>query len=99
VNLDPRLVPDMLPDFTKAKAQANRDLFRWVRQQAPALTPLIQVVAAVRQHEGRTSRFVRVDSTEDEINYRAESFECALDREEMKRFDMVACSRDSSRTG
>lgn len=83
----------MLPDFTKVKAKANRDLLRWVQRQIPSLTPLIQGVATVRQHEGRSSRLKRVDQTEGEIEYRAESFEFSLDREEMKRFDLPALQR------
>ena len=35
----------MLPDFTRAKSRANRDLLRWVRKQIPAVTPLIQGMA------------------------------------------------------
>lgn len=77
----------MLPDFTKAKAHANRDLLRWVRQQIPALAPLIQGVATFHQHEGRTGRIVREDESEDLINYSSASFEFVLNREEMKRFD------------
>jgi hypothetical protein len=83
----------VLPDFTKAKARANRDLLRWVRQQVPAVTPLIQGVATVRQHEGQSSRFVRADRSEDAIEYRAESFEFSLDREEMKHFSLPAIQR------
>lgn len=83
----------MFPDFTKAKAKVNRDLLRWVQQQVPALTPLIQGVATVRQHEGRSSKLVRVDRSEGEIEYHSESFEFSLDREEMKRFDLSAIQR------
>ena len=86
----------MFPDFPNVKAKANRDLLRWVRQQVPAVTPLIQGVATVRQHEGRTGKFVRVDSTEATIDYRPESFEFSLDRDEMKRFDLPAIQRKLS---
>jgi hypothetical protein len=79
----------MLPDFTLAKARANRDLLRWVQRQIPAVTPLIQGVAAFRQHEGKIGKLVRSDESEHTIDYRLESFEFTLDREEMKRFDLA----------
>jgi hypothetical protein len=36
---------------------------------------------------------VRVDQSEDEIEYRNEAFDFSLDREEMKRFDLDAIQR------
>ncbi len=50
----------MLPDLTKIKSRANRDLLRWVRQQVPAVTPLIQGVATFRQHEGKVGKIIRM---------------------------------------
>ena len=83
----------MLPDFTKAKSRANRDLLRWVRKQIPAVTPLIQGVATFNQHEGKVVKMVRADDSEATIDYRLESFEFALDREEMRRFDLPGIQR------
>jgi hypothetical protein len=83
----------MLPDFTKAKSRANRDLLRWVRKQIPAVTPLIQGVATFNQHEGTVVKMVRADDSEATIDYRLESFEFALDREEMRRFDLPGIQR------
>ena len=51
----------MLPDFARVKARANRDLLRWARQQIPAVAPLMQGVAAFRQHEGKIGKIVRED--------------------------------------
>lgn len=78
----------MLPDFKKAKDRAHRDLLRWVRRSIPAVTPLIQGVATVRQHEGRSGSIVRPDETRDTIDYQPQSFELALSRDEMKRSDL-----------
>lgn len=74
----------MLPDFTKAKSRANRDLLRSVRKQIPAVTPLIQGVATFNQHEGKVVKMVRADDSEATIDYRQEQFEFALDREETR---------------
>lgn len=80
----------MLPDFTKVKTRANRDLLRWVRQQVPAVTPLIQGVASFRQHEGKVGRMVRPDDSQETIAYRQSEFKFVLEREEMRRLDLSA---------
>jgi hypothetical protein len=80
----------MLPDFTKVKARVNRDLVRWVQQQIPAVTPLIQGIATFRQHEGKVAKIVRTDKSEDGIEYRQSSFEFVTDREDMRTFDLSA---------
>lgn len=79
----------MLPDFTKAKARANRDLLRWVQKQVPLVTPLIRGVQTFRQHEGRAGTIVRVDASEAPIEYKEEGFEFTLTRDEMRRFDLA----------
>ena len=78
----------MLPDFTRVKTRANRDLLRWAHQQVPAVAPLLQGVATVRQHEGRVGRIVRQDESEASIDYCSVSCEFVLKREEMKHFDL-----------
>jgi len=87
----------MLPDFTKAKSRANRDLLRWVRRQIPAVTPLIRGVASFHQHEGKIGRMVRPDESEDTIDYQPESFEFVLSRDEMKQFDLQAIQQKLTR--
>jgi|CZLA01.1.fsa_nt_gi hypothetical protein len=85
-------IPDitMLPDFTKVKSRANRDLLRWVQQQIPAVTPLIQGITTFRQHEGRVGTIVRTDKSEAGIEYRQSSFEFVIDRNEMRTLDLPA---------
>ena len=78
----------MLPNFTKVRTRANRDLLRWVRQQIPALTPLLHGVATFQQHEGKIGRIVRADESEDSIDYQPVSSQFVLNREEMKRSDL-----------
>jgi hypothetical protein len=80
----------MLPDFRKVKSRANRDLLRWVRQQVPAVTPLIQGVARFAQHEGSIGRMVRTDDSEETIDYRPSAFKFGLERDEMRRFNLPA---------
>ena len=80
----------MLPDFTKVKTRANRDLLRWVRKQIPAVTPLLQGVGTFQQHEGKIGKIVHADESEDSIDYQPASSEFVLNREEMKRFDLKA---------
>ena len=80
----------MLPDFTRVKTRANRDLLRSVRQQIPAVAPLLQGVATFHQHEGRSGKIVRANESEAPIDYQPVSCESVLNREEMKRFDIEA---------
>ena len=80
----------MLPDFKSVKTLVNRNLLRWVRQQIPAVAPLMQGVPTYRQHEGKMGTIVRADESEDPIDYQLVSREAVLDREEMKRFDLEA---------
>jgi hypothetical protein len=83
----------MLPDFATVKRRANRDLFRWVRQQVPVLTPLIRGVGTFRQHEGTVLRLVRADESEEASGLRPSEFTFALEREDMRRFDLVAIQK------
>ena len=78
----------MLPDFTRVKIRANRDLVEWARQQIPAVAPLLRGVATIRQHEGKVGKIVRTDESEAPIDYIDISCEVVLNREEMKRFDL-----------
>ena len=77
----------MLPDFTRAKTRFNRDLLRLLRKQIPAVAPLMQGVATLHQHEGKSGQIVRADGSEAPIDYEDVSCESVLNREEMKRFD------------
>ena len=86
----------MLPDFTRVKTRANRDLLRRVRQQVPAVAPLMQGVATFHQHEGKIGRIVRADESEDPIDYHLVSCETVLNREEMMRFDLTAIQQKLS---
>jgi hypothetical protein len=85
-------IPDitMLPDFTKVKSRANRNLLRWVRHQIPAVTPLIQGITTFRQHEGKAGTIVRTDKSEAGIDYRQSEFEFVIDRNEMRTLDFPA---------
>lgn len=74
----------MLPDFTKAKARANRDLSRWANEQIRAVEPLLQGVSTTRQHEGKAGRIVRADETEASIDFCSVSSEFVQNREELK---------------
>ncbi len=80
----------MLPDFPKAKGRLNRDLLRWVREQVPAITPLLQGVPTFRQHEGRSGSIVRQDQSEAGIEYHQSSFEFETHRDEMRTLDLNA---------
>ena len=86
----------MLPDFTGVKTRVNRDLLRRVRQQVPAVAPLMQGVATFHQHEGKIGRIVRADESEDPIDYHLVSCETVLNREEMMRFDLTAIQQKLS---
>src|SRR6266849_1523743 len=86
----------MLPDLATVKRRANRDLLRWVRLQVPVLTPLIQGIGTFRQHEGRLLRMVRRDESEDTSGLRQSEFSLALEREDMRRFDLVAIQKKLS---
>jgi hypothetical protein len=78
----------MLPDLAKVKSRANRDILRWVRQQIPVVTPLIQGVATFRQHEGRVGRMIRTDDSEASIDYHQSEFRFELNRDEMLQFNL-----------
>ena len=80
----------MLPDFTRAKDRANRDLLRWVGQQIPAVAPLLRGVSTVRQHEGKVGRIVRQDESEASIDFCSISSEFVQNREDMKHSDLKA---------
>ena len=80
----------MLPDFTRAKDRANRDLLRWVGQQTPSVAPLLRRVSTVRQHEGRVGRIVRQDESEASIDFCTTSSEFVQNREDMKHSDAKA---------
>ena len=80
----------MLPDFTRAKDRANRDLLRWVGQQIPAVAPLLRRVSTVRQHEGKVGRIVRQDESEASIDFCSISSEFVQNREDMKHSDLKA---------
>ena len=80
----------MLPDFTRVKTCANRDLLRRVRQQIPAEAPLMKGVATFHQHEGKLGKIVCTDGSEGTIGFKSVSCESVLNREEMKRFDIEA---------
>jgi hypothetical protein len=80
----------MLPDFPKAKRRLNRDLLRWVQQQMPAFTPILQGIQTFRQHEGRSANIVRQDKSESEIEYHQSSFEFTTHRDEMRTLDLNA---------
>jgi hypothetical protein len=80
----------MLPDFPKAKARLNRDLLRWVREQIPALTPLLQGIQTFRQHEGRVANIVRQDQSEAGVEYHQSSVKFETHRDEMRTLDLNA---------
>ena len=80
----------MFPDFAKVKRRANRDLLRWVETQVPQLSPLIQGVATLQQHEGEIGKLVRSDGSEATLDYPKSEFKLELSREEMRRFDQRA---------
>ena len=80
----------MLPDFAKVKRRSNRDLLRWVQAQVPQLSPLIQGVATLQQHEGEIGKLVRSDGSEATLDYPKSEFKLELSREEMRRFDQRA---------
>ena len=80
----------MLPDFKRVKDRANRDLLRWVRQQVPAVAPLMQGVSTVSQHEGKVGMIVRRDQSEASIEFCPVSGEFVLTREDMKNSDLKA---------
>jgi hypothetical protein len=61
-----------------------------VRKQIPAVTPLIQGEATFNEHEGNVGKMVRVHDSETIIDYRRQEFEFALNRDEMRRFDLPA---------
>ena len=78
----------MLPDFTKAKARAERHLLRIVKQQVPIVAPLLKGVATYVQHEGLGSHLTRADNSTSTINYQHFEFPMTFSREELKRFDL-----------
>jgi hypothetical protein len=78
----------MLPDYPKIKNHARRLLLRWAREQAPTLSPLLDRVSRFRQHEGRSGELIRDDSTTAQFTYPLSSFEFAIPRELMKKFDL-----------
>lgn len=83
----------MLPDFGRVKKRANRDLSRWVRQQVPAVTPLVRGVATLNQHEGRVSVMTRLDASESTIDYQKLEVSFELTRAEMRQSDIGVLRR------
>ena len=80
----------MLPDFTRAKERASRQLFHWARQQVPAGEPLLQGVATFQQHEGKDLSVIRHDQSEGSTGYCSVEAEVVTTREEMKHCDINA---------
>ena len=78
----------MLPDFAKAKARAERDLMRAVKQQVPIVAPLLNGVATFLQHEGRGRHITRTDDSTSTGKYQRSEFSFSLSREELKQFDL-----------
>ena len=78
----------MLPDFTKAKARAERDLIRTIEKQVPMIAPLLKDVATVRQHEGQESHLTRADRSKTKTTPRLFQFPMEFSRDDLKRSDL-----------
>jgi hypothetical protein len=59
----------MLPDFVRVKKRRWRWFSRTLREKAERLTPLLNHVRTVQQHEGRRVQYDTVDGTRDVIAY------------------------------
>ncbi len=84
---------DMLPDFPHLKRRVNTRLLRFVREQVPALAPLLRDVSSYMQHEGSRGDLIRADESRDSTTFEAAHFEFELPKEEMRVLDIEALKR------
>lgn len=59
----------MLPDFARVKEKRRRRFIRMVNHETEKLTPLLNHVRTVRQHEGRRLEYETVDGVQDAVDY------------------------------
>ena len=59
----------MLPDFVRVKDKRRRRFIQRVNRETKGLTPLLNHVRTVRQHEGRRLEYETVDGVQDVVNY------------------------------
>lgn len=59
----------MLPDFVRVKEKRRRWFIRAVDREAETLTPLLNHVRTVKQHEGRRLHYQTVEGAQDTIAY------------------------------
>ena len=59
----------MLPDFVHVKEKRRQRFIQMVNRETKMLTPLLNHIRTVRQHEGRRLGYETVDGVQDVINY------------------------------
>jgi hypothetical protein len=59
----------VLPDFVRVKEKRRRWFIRAVDREAERLTPLLNHVRTVKQHEGRRLQYQTVEGVQDTITY------------------------------
>ncbi len=60
----------MLPDFLRVKEKRRRRFIRRVNHETEKLTPLLNHIRTVRQHEGRHLEYETVDGVQDAVDYK-----------------------------
>ena len=59
----------MLPDFIDVKEQRRGRFIQMVNRETEMLTPLLNHIRTVRQHEGRRLEYETVDGVQDVVDY------------------------------
>lgn len=78
----------MFPDFPKPKEHALRTLLTWTQRAIPLVSPLLRGISRMRQYEGKIGELIREDQSRSLMDYQLQSFGFALERDEMKSFDL-----------
>jgi hypothetical protein len=78
----------MLPDYPKLKRFARREFLLWTQREVPKVAPLLGQISRTRQHEGKSARLVRLDSSEAVLDYPESSVSFQIERSEMRSFNM-----------
>ncbi len=81
----------MLPDFARVKEKRSRRFVLAVNRVTDRLTPVLNPIRTVRQHEGRRLQYQTVEGTEDVVNYDHKiSSALRISRDELARMDEEA---------
>jgi hypothetical protein len=80
----------MLPDFPEFKTYARAKLLEWMKQQVPAIAPILGEIRHFSQHEGNRGFLTRADQSADPMEQAVAHVQFEIRREEMKAFDLDA---------